>query len=390
MPLETPDSITIYKTDISPDGNILLGTNLGIYYSIDDGISWNKMGDLVAGVTNIEYYSDFEIIAGATELYNSVDQGQSWNLVYPNTMMQVLFCTREDYLLLGKWGGILKSEDRGYNWDTVHLTGNATTFESFIEFDGIYYSGGIDFIGGENSGFHKSIDYGDSWELFSLQEHGISKLIIDTEGCILAGVNTAPSTQDIGLYKSSNQGVLWENVFEGQQVVAVSVDSLGGYYVGLESGLGSTWGVNYSADQGITWQEINSGLEQSDVVYDIDANAQYVYCILLNYKNERKLYRSKNPIVSIPECELEDVDMIKIYPNPIGYSHDINIVNNSTEKFYLDIISENGIVIFKKLEISDTSIWNCALDFGKMKPGIYYLHFYNSATRITKKIVKTI
>ena len=55
MQLDTPDSVAIYKTEISPDGSILLGTSKGIYYSLDDGLSWIKMGDLDVGVSNIEY-----------------------------------------------------------------------------------------------------------------------------------------------------------------------------------------------------------------------------------------------------------------------------------------------------------------------------------------------
>lgn len=389
MQLDTPDSVIIYKTEISPDGVILLGTNHGIYCSLDEGLSWSKMGVLDAGVTNIEYYSDGEISAGATQLFNSIDQGQSWNLVNPNLMMQTLYCTSDNYLLLGKWGGIWKSVDRGYTWDTVHATGTASTFESFIEVGYACYSGGIDFIGGENSGFHKSENYGNNWELISLQEHGITKLAIDTEGNILAGVSISPNGLNNGLHKSTDNGVSWDIIYNSQQVVQVAVDSLGGYYVGLESGFGGPWGVYYSPDLGVSWQELNSGLDQADVVYDLDINSNYIYCLLLNYKNERTLYRSTNPIVSIPENEQTQGSPIRLFPNPLGQLQNLNIKNESKTEYHLDIINGNGVIIFNKLRIPENSARIMTLNCSNWMPGVYILKFYNESSIVVKKIVKT-
>lgn len=387
MELHTPDSVIIYKTEISPEGNILLCTSKGPYYSLDDGISWQKMGDLTYGVTNIEYFSDGEIVAGGGMLFNSVDQGQTWNLINSYLMMKTLFRTSNNSLLLGDWGGIYKSVDRGYTWDSVHPTGTASVFPSFIEKEGVCFSGCSDYIG-ENSGLYRSDDYGDTWNLFSLQEHGITKMILDNEQNILAGVCISPSGLYNGLYKSTDDGLSWSYLFTQQQVVQVAADSMGGIYIGLESG-GPFWGVYYSSDSGFTWQELNSGLIHANSVYDLDVSSNYIYVILLNYKSQRILYRSINPIVAIHENDITNIPAIEVFPNPVGPASQINIKNRGQLEYNLDVFNELGIRIISNIKIANNHIDLINLNISNWDPGLYIFRFYNDSSVITKAIIKT-
>lgn len=388
MQLDPPDSVTIYKIDIAPTGNVLLGTNTGIYISQDEGITWGKLGNLNAGVSNIEYYSDGEISAGDAQLFNSTDNGASWHLVHNSLLMKALHCTNEDYLLLGKWGGILKSMDRGYTWDTVYPTGSATIFGSFLEYNGYYYSGASEFIGGENNGFFISQDYGNTWELFSLQGYGITALALDIDHNFLAGTAISPLGQQNGLFISMDAGFSWTQIFDQQQVTEVAVDSSGGYYIGLESWAGGNWGVYYSPDCGSSWQELNSGIPIANSVYDLDISSKHAYCIILNYKNERVLYRSKNPIVSTNEHIADLQEGLILFPNPLRGSKKLTICNVSPTDYQTSIFDSNGNSISESIIISKHS--TTVIDkTDKWLPGVYFVVFRNKNSCFSKIFLKT-
>jgi photosystem II stability/assembly factor-like uncharacterized protein len=364
MQLSTPDSVSVIRTEVSPNGDILLCTNKGIYYSLDDGISWLKLGNLNASINNVEFYDDGEICSGSTQLFHSLDEGSTWNLVNPDSWMQILFVTSENELLLGNWGGISRSSDRGVTWDSVYQTGSAQVFNSFIENDGFIFSGCLDFVTAENNGIYSSIDGGISWNLTSLQGYGISQVILDVDNNILAGVTSSPMAQNIGLYKSFDNGVSWMNIFTSTQVAKIGVDSLSGIYIGLEGSLSSNWGVLYSPDAGETWQEINDGLDYANTIYDIDVTENYIYTVTLNYKDEKILYRSKNPIVGIQQNLITYRPNISVFPNPLGNKSKIFVKNSDQHDYKLDVYDQFGRNIVHGIKLAGNStqiiqVYNC-------------------------------
>jgi len=196
-----------------------------------------------------------------------------------------------DTMLIGySTGGIFKTIDGGQSWYPV-FDQPAYSAISAIDYDpndpNIVYAGtgdhnltGYPFSG---DGIHKSLDGGESWSQVGLEQTGvISKLIVDhTNSDILyAGTMGFPFQPDNnrGLYKSSDGGNSWNQILyisdttgvidvvmhptDNNILLAAGWDRIRNNSTSLITGQGAK--IYRSADAGLTWQVVTSGLPQDD------------------------------------------------------------------------------------------------------------------------------
>ena len=236
------------------NGNILAGTNNGLFRSTNLGFSWIKMDSLstvknissIISIGNIVLASSAEgygvyrsyngglnwffanngldqymvqkmkirngkiYIATTNNLYYSNDTGSTWNkihsfdsITYPVTDFEV----NNNVLYASiKNNGAFRSTNNGQNWTRLLNVGNpSTNLGSMLTHNGITY------INNNNMGLYKTTDNGLTFSRCSYKLGGknVSMLeVVDNE--IYAGLGF--EYYGAGLYKTTNQGEEWSSL----------------------------------------------------------------------------------------------------------------------------------------------------------------------------------
>ena len=209
---------------------VYVGTETGIYRSIDGGLTWfaDNVGLMNLHVIDLVFDpEDPALIFAATwgGLYYSTNFGDSWDFWsgdFQSQLIKALGFTRPgetSVLCVGAWDGVYRSLDRGESWTqyTEGLVGDAVIAQNVL-----------------------AVDPGDSQILYA-------------------------GTYGGGMFKSYDAGNAWMPINQGFSIawmngrcLAVSSDTL---YVGVDGG-----GVYCSVDSGLTWQQKHSGVPVLEVL----------------------------------------------------------------------------------------------------------------------------
>ena len=164
-----------------------------IYKSTDDGATWKRSDNGIPSdaifLWNIAKSGENIIAATSEGVYYSTDNGQSWqasNLV--NESVQKLAVT-ENYVYASLvFSNVYRSADDGVTWSTV-LNAPSISFTSLTAKDNFAYVGGFDI------GAYYSTDYGNSWYLAGFP-NGSSvyaiKFVPAVPGMVIAGTDIDP------------------------------------------------------------------------------------------------------------------------------------------------------------------------------------------------------
>lgn len=187
----------ITKLIKSPD-DLYAGTFDGIYLSINDGESWEKVNtdpdtidviDMVRTDTGLLFAIDFN------KIYKSTDGGKTWSYVNLGINGFTWLTISEDkYLFLGTEGKIYRSDDWGENWvlkkSGISVRGLAVNSSGFI------------IAATELQGVLLSTDRGESWEQINTglpnPPHFINSVYFDKDGYALCSIH------NFGIYKSTS------------------------------------------------------------------------------------------------------------------------------------------------------------------------------------------
>lgn len=366
--LDIPDTVTPRVLAQNSNNELFLASNHGVFTSPDDGLTWEHSGNLDESLVDIAITDDDVIYTGFKNLYLSDDNGQSWSLTSSGINMITMLITVDNVIYRGETEFIYRSYDGGYLWELVYQTDNSHKFTDLIERDSEIYAGSIDF-GGELSGLYKSDYNGSNWSLYALEETALEDLTVDNSNRILTASNGS-ILYSPGVFRSDSFGMNFENIYSENEVNAVSVDQLGGIYIGLESDLSIDWGVKYSSDDGYTWEDLSSGLIECSYFNQIFVSSNnYIYAIT---QIPFKLYRSINPIVSIEESEITKVLDFEVYPNPGTNQIRLRIASQYKHSTF-EMFDING-----KLIISKRISGKCGeINTGHLSSGIYIYRLYS-------------
>lgn len=367
-PVSLPDSIEPYTVFLTDEGDFLLGTfEHGIYITEDDGMTWQHMG-IAYGIYNIVQISNGDLYAGANSgISKSVDGGQTWyEVVVTDFAVISFYCSTQDHLFIGTWGGIHKSIDSGYTWTQVHQSTSSHVFRSFTEKEDSLYSGSEHYLG-DNSGIYCSVDGGNSWDIWSMSGIGINPLTIDNNEYLLAGVAT---TYPNGIFRVSDNGQSWDELYGGADVVSILPDESNGIYIGLESDVGIEWGVRYSHDNGSSWDNISSGMEYSARVIDLELNFNnYLFAVT---SSPRSLYRSINPIVGIQDYIYVSPIKTNIFPNPFINSIKVDLLHSiEGEKVVIEVYNIHSGLIKRVNYTIDKNNQSIEINLDDQPPGLF-------------------
>jgi photosystem II stability/assembly factor-like uncharacterized protein len=180
---------------------IFVGTNDGVYRSVDKGTNWQLLSNgfpSSSGCYDIAHLSNGDFLASVgspsfSGVYRSTDNGDSWSPTTGNiawvTKIRVDKCNNNIYMIFSSGWALWRSTDNGYSWETKE-DGIITN----IIYDIAINSLGHIYITTQASLYPsamKSTDQGNSWENISSGVSGwqLSCLLISTNGYIFAGTD---------------------------------------------------------------------------------------------------------------------------------------------------------------------------------------------------------
>lgn len=392
--VDMPEGVGIYDIDFSQDNQLYAAVtgNDGarIIRQSLNGAGWDTIlspGGIISEIL-IDYYQNIYAF-GNHRLYYSFDQGTTWNSQYLDSISASVsghYKLDNGNFLLGTWGGIYKCDSVGNEGSYVFKTPHYEKFNAFIynADSSIIYAGSTNFPE-EGGGIYCSYDDGFTWENTALTGSYVSSLSINSQGDLFAGSQGNFLLGYDGVYRLLNGADEWEQVNPYEVVSSIAIASNDDIYLGctLEGWPG---GVRLSQDNGNNWITLNDGLINRNIKQVKISRDNYIY--IVESGNTNTLYRSIDTIYTfLPEPQDVPKPDIKIYPNPIKDKIYLHVAINSsiTGNCRFLILDAKGEQVYsERLEIFHYK----QIDLGFLNPGIYYLIFNTDTQQIMSKHIK--
>jgi len=295
------------------NGHLFAGTDYGqIFRSRDSGMTWVLASD------GLEFFPIPRVIVfgnnggiwgelslprfaatpnghlfagglGANYLYRSVDEGDHWIPIDSSFYSRTIGVDKtgrifsEAYNISDQHEAIFRSTDDGDHWtkvgtpaglDSLYVVSIVSNHAEHIFISGNYYSPSTGMPLG--SAVFISTDHGDSWNPTSNE---IAPYAINTLATIKNGTGVFVGTDSGGIFLSTDEGAHWKQVYKlfDSAVTSITLHPDGSVFAGLsqriieqDEGIGQgpadTLGgdVIISADDGVSWKSIKSGIKNID------------------------------------------------------------------------------------------------------------------------------
>ena len=293
-----PPATGVYSLIEDFDGNIIVGAT-GVYSSSDGGATWSLIGLENSGILCLYEHTDGTLLAGTNfgghPLQKREVGSTEWKALPVPTIMNgvSIGVTSDDALLLGTWEGIYKSTDWDSIWTNVYVDHSMVCYVTDLLKlnNGTMLASVFDHVGEGQGGLLQSTDNGDTWENIGLTNAAILCLAKNSQDVIYVGCNVDFTS---GLIRSTDYGATWQEFLPYQCVQGIAVDNNDVVYVNLYcDGWGLPWGVYRSADNGETWESLDSGMPNKMVIGLHLSNDGYLYAFG-QYDNQ--IYRSRKSV----------------------------------------------------------------------------------------------
>ena len=247
------DSNMVVSLTQADNGNILAGTNYGLFISPDSISTWVLIDQPISStiVTCFYKYAVNTILAGTSGngVFISSDNGNRWiHIGLQGINITALAVSKTGRLFAATRGnGILVSDSADGEWQILNPAFNTQTFSSLL-----VTKNNTVFAGG--TGVYRSEDNGSHWSLKNkgLGNWPVLSLIVDNSGRIEAG------TDNGGFFWTADNGENWiksNNGLTNTEITTLAVNTSGHIFAGTWQG-----GVFRSVDNGLNWTNVDSGL----------------------------------------------------------------------------------------------------------------------------------
>ncbi len=380
----------VYINDLITNSieNIFIGTSNGFYFSTD-GKDWeqNNTGILNTSIRTLRFDKNGNLFAGTTNgIFKSSDLGNHWELINSNISWAYdIEINSQGYIFAATDLGIIRSQDNGISWTKANfgITGNFIHSLAINTNDDIYAA--------SQYSIYKSIDNGELWEKVNI---GIDSLFVNDitikkNGYIFIGgwgelvkstdnglswndnnpgltneyitsLNITPSGEILtgtrfngGIFHSANNGLSWFQINGGQKefydIKSIYSNQTGDLFIITEEG------IFRSINNGSTWENINGDISIGSPGY-INCMTSTSDGILFIGTYNSGIFKTTMPVLE----QLTDDYQFQIFPNPFNIT--------STIQYELPVDSKVSIILYDILGREVRTIYE-----GERQRGRYFV-----------------
>lgn len=381
---------------INSSGNILASTSDNIlYYSDNNGTSWNKISepDIILNFISLDdsnniYIADTDAIGNGLQI--SLDLGQNWKVISDSGTLGCysigikkpgeIFATFTG--MSGENHFIYHSVDYGKNWNkdsinfTVSLLNNLST-QSVYTFD----KKGFSYVIG-NNGIYRLLNDGKSWvrKIEGLSAWIITTICLNKSEHIFIQGNFITSLG--GLYTSIDNGDTWE------LLTTNGLPPFPDFYQLITDSNNTLYGITddlfRSKDGGITWENVSEGLPSLITILAVSPSGN-IFC-----GTNSGIYKSTPFLTSLKTDNNVNLhfSLKQNYPNPFNSMTQIEFKLSFPENIELKIYDVLGKEISTLVkDYQQAGIHNINFDASNLSSGIYFYMLKTKSSVDTKKMI---
>ncbi len=260
LPNLSQNVISLYISN----NNLLAGTETGIYYTSDNGNSWNTSSGITSTATSFTQDGNKLLVSSYEKLFQSTNDGDSWSAlptIYTSQAVNRVVISDSIYLVGMNGNGVWFSADTGTLWWSSSSSWGSKNTDIAIKGNQIFasYQGSGSFQTSNSNGLTWSTPSGNGIKIgLSSSFQDIYCLAVKNDSIVIAGTkNNGIYSQYDGVYFSYDDGYNWTKKINGITTTAInSIAVIGNViFVGTNGG-----GVFYSTDDGNNWIALNNGL----------------------------------------------------------------------------------------------------------------------------------
>ena len=349
----------------------------GVFRSVDSCLTWQCIG-LEDKFINVLYLSDdgelYACPASNSPLYRWNGTSWDWMNYSSFSVPRAFIKTSDNALFIGDEQGIHVSVDDGNTWSySWHNPDEGVTVANgFIELgNGILFAcltNACDY----QRGVLRSTDHGNSWEHVGLYDNYWISFAKNSEGVVYAGCAGYNGSEDVGVFRTVDNGDTWEKLNDEYFVYSIAIDDNDRVYIAN----GGFEGLLRSSDGGYHFDNISSGMESTQSGLSLLPDGY-----LLSYEYESvyfgKMYRSRQSVYTTVQLPETAESQVKVWPNPATDIVHIDGCNGNETVFVYDIVGR--CVLSTRLNLSQ-------IEISELKKGFYCIQIdgINCKVRILK------
>ncbi|MBC7862430.1 MAG: T9SS type A sorting domain-containing protein [Bacteroidia bacterium] len=376
-------------------GEIVLGTENGIYVSPDGGNSWNykSLADKTIFTVGMNPVTG-TLIAGrhlgtiGGTIFRSTDDGQTW--ANTQTGFTGIAAVTFDYTSAGKlflgtgWGGsgqsVYTSVNDGVSWTNSGTTSNLPAATVAVSLTIDKTSNDV-YLGLEQFGVYKSTNSGLNYTSASPFVGGDVGQVGLTPQKDLYASHLLPNAL-CGLYRYKKYNNTWSplplysNGFVNCFVIAGN-DSV---YIGTNTG------IYLSSDTAVTWTQLNSGLDNLHVHSLFIGADNYMYAGIAGGGVYKSNVPVKGTLATTQNALTSKEHAVSVFPNPSTGLFSVQFESSETAKYKLEIFNALGENVYK--ETTEVIKGNNRITVDQnLKAGIYFIKINGNSGYRTQKLV---
>jgi len=363
---------------IDSTGNMFLGTrNNGIFLSNDFGESWVQRDSSL----KLSFKSSFAInanndlyVCSAEGLFCSKNQGESWENVFNKIWVNCVIISNEGIIFIGTDDLVYFSIDNGLSWQHSK---NGFEDRQISTIWSLHFDQNGNLWAGTQCGLYRSEDNGLNWSFIESFDCGdILSFAEKDDGTIYLG----GADRFRGIYRSQDEGAIWEQVFDQPtEVFSIVINQTGHVYANS-----NTKGVFRTINDSV-WEEFNNGLsEYGGYKLALGLNGD-LYAATYN-----KLYRFSPSVSNLKENKLKPTSKLlnQNYPNPFNPTTVINYelrINSDVKLIIYDVLGREIETLVNKIQ--QVGKHKVTFNASNLASGVYYYKLKTGDFEKTRKML---